>query len=82
MPYPPTTIPTRVTGQRIEAAHLNVIKTALDEIVAELGSDPSGASATVQARLTVIETAVAALTDGDPPAVTPDTYTETYLESY
>lgn len=82
MSYPPATIPTRVDGQTIEAAHVNVIKTAIEAIVAELGADPSGTSATLQARLTEIETALAALTAGDPPAVTPDTYIETYLETY
>ena len=61
MAYPPATIPTRVTGQKIEAAHLNAVKTALEDIVAELGTDPSAAAATVQARLAAIDATIAEL---------------------
>jgi hypothetical protein len=56
--YPPST-PDRATGQVIEADHINGLGDGIDDIVAELGANPSGASATVQDRIAAVETSVA-----------------------
>ena len=59
MPYPPSVPPnsrTNLTAQ--DTAHPsdhNTIANALTDIINELGSDPSGAAATVQARIAAIE---------------------------
>ena len=58
MAYPPST-PDRATGQVIEADHINGLGDGIDDIVAELGANPSGASATVQDRIAAVETSVA-----------------------
>ena len=58
MAYPPSTTD-RVTGQTIEAAHINELADGIDDVVAELGANPSGASATVQDRIAAAETLVA-----------------------
>lgn len=54
MAYPPSTTD-RTNGQTIDASHINVINDAVDDIVAELGTNPSGGSATVDARITAVE---------------------------
>ena len=58
MDYPPTT-PDRATGQIIEADHINGLGDGIDAIVTELGANPSGAAATVDARIGAVETSVA-----------------------
>ncbi len=58
MAYPPST-PDRATGQVIEADHIDGLGDGIDDIVAELGANPSGAAATVDARIGAVETSVA-----------------------
>lgn len=65
MAYPPSTLPTNaVDGASpddttpeavLVASEVNATNAAINDIVAELGSNPSGASADVAARLTAIE---------------------------
>lgn len=57
MPFPPTGYPF-VNGDTIDAAHVN-------DIIAVLGTDPAGAEATVEDRLTGIEDALDNFTPGE-----------------
>lgn len=57
MAYPPADAPARVNGDVIDASHVNALDAGVQDIVTELGTDPSGASATVQARLDLLDAA-------------------------
>lgn len=71
MAYPPSTLPTNaVDGASpddttpealLVAAEVNATNAAINDVVSELGANPSGAAADVGARLTAIEGAAAAL---------------------
>jgi hypothetical protein len=58
MTYPPDPPTTKVTGETIEAAHVNELGTKLNEVVTELGTAPKGASASLTARLSSIDSAL------------------------
>ena len=57
MTYPPTLTADRTNGQTIQASDMNSAYDAIDDIVAELGSDP-GDGSTVTARLTALDSTV------------------------
>lgn len=77
MAYPPAALPTNATDGTsasdttptavLTAAEVNATNAAVNDIVTELGSNPSGASATVGARLDDIEADVTALGSGSIP---------------
>lgn len=50
-----TNLPTRATGQTVEAAHMNSVQDEVIAIETELGALVKGSSATLAARLTAIE---------------------------
>ena len=59
MPYPTTPPSDRTTGQTIQAADINAAYDLAAELQGELGADPAGASATVTARLSTLDSTVA-----------------------
>lgn len=77
MAYPPNTLPTNATDGAsasdttptavLTAAEVNATNAAVNDIVAELGSNPSGTDATVAARLDGIESDITSLGSGSIP---------------
>lgn len=74
MTYPPSTLPVNaIDGPSatdvsdpawvLTAAEVNATNVAINDIVTELGTDPSGAEATVTARLSALDSTVAAKAD-------------------
>jgi hypothetical protein len=59
MPYPPSTGPDRANNTIIDAEHINTLADAIDSIVTELGTTPSGPTSDLTTRLGQLDTSVA-----------------------
>jgi len=68
MAYPPSTLATNkadnTPSTSDHAQHHNDLAAAINDIVAELGSNPSGSDATVTGRLSTLETTVSGISGG------------------
>lgn len=74
MAYPPATLPTNATDGTsssdttptavLTAAEVNATNAAVNDIVTELGANPSGSAADVGARIAAVEAAAGSIADG------------------